>query len=72
MLRTTIFCKITKILFAELRKKSHVSTSFIDDCLLIADSEVDCRANVLDTARMSLNAGFVVHPDKSVLNQLKG
>ena len=61
------FCKITKILFAELRKKGHVSTSFIDDCLLIADSEVDCRANVLDTARTSLNAGFVVHPDKSVL-----
>ena len=61
------FCKITKILFAELRKKGHVSTSYIDDCLLIADCEEDCRANVLDTARMSLNAGFVVHPDKSVL-----
>ena len=42
--------------------------SYIDDCLLIADTIQDCRQNVADTIAMSNAAGFVVHPVKSVLN----
>ena len=62
-----LFTKITKVLFSELRKAGHINTSYIDDCLLIANSIENCRENVKDTVQISERAGFVVHPVKSVL-----
>ena len=61
------FTKITKVLFAELRKAGHLNTSYIDDSLLLAPTIVDCQNNVRATVEMSEKAGFVVHPEKSVL-----
>jgi hypothetical protein len=66
------FTKITKVLFAQLREKGHMSTSYIDDCLLVAKSPSSCAQNVLDTAQLSVKAGFVVHPIKSVLQPTQG
>jgi hypothetical protein len=60
------FTRITKVLFSELRKMGHVSTSYIDDCLLLAKNYRDCKANVEATVEMSVNAGFMVHPEKSI------
>ena len=63
-----IFTKISKVLFAELRKRGHVNTSFIDDCLLIGESRADCLSNVKDTILFSEAAGFMIHPEKSILH----
>jgi hypothetical protein len=62
-----LFTKLAKVLFAQLRKKGHLNTFYIDDSLLFGDSLNECRHNVKDTVQMAVNAGFVVHPQKSVL-----
>jgi hypothetical protein len=62
-----VFTKLTKVLFSKLREKGHLSTSYIDDCLLVAKSRDSCVDNVKDTIKMSQNAGFTIHATKSVL-----
>jgi hypothetical protein len=44
----------------------HISTSYIDDCLLLAKTHKDCQRNVQATVDFSVKAGFVVHKDKSI------
>ena len=60
------FTKLSKVLFAVLRKQGYISTNYIDDCLPFADTEQECAANVEETVRLSTAAGFLVHPEKSV------
>ena len=61
------FTKLSKVLFAQLRKQGYISTNCIDDCLLFAHTEQECGANVEETVCLSTAAGFLVHPEKSVL-----
>lgn len=61
-----IFTKITKVLFSHLRKLGINCVSYIDDCLLVAENELACKEAVLITVEASVNAGFTVHPEKSV------
>jgi hypothetical protein len=61
-----IFTRITKVLFSELRKRGMTSVSYIDDCLLISETVEDCQKNVQETVKTSKDAGFTVHPEKSV------
>lgn len=61
-----LFTKLMKPVFASLRSKGHVSTSFLDDSLLIALTEESCQENVLETLNILQNLGFIVHPTKSV------
>lgn len=63
-----IFTKLTKVLFSHLRRQGVSCVSYIDDCLLVAENEKDCQKAVLATIETSLDAGFTVQPDKSVLN----
>ena len=44
-----------------------VSTIFIDDTLLIGESEEECVQNVKSSLSLFRSLGFVVHPEKSVL-----
>ena len=62
------FTEIAKVLFAELRKQGHMNTHYIDDSLHVAVTESQCKANVMATVTISEQAGFVVHPVKSVLH----
>ena len=62
-----IFTKVTRVFFAELRKKGHLNSSFIDDSFLVG-SKNNCRLNVIDTFDYSDKAGWVVHPEKSMLD----
>ena len=62
-----LFTKLTKVLFSELRKKGFLCTNYIDDCLLVGNSVMECKENVIATVEMSTQAGFVIHPGKSVL-----
>lgn len=61
----SLFTKLLKPVFASLRQKGHISSSFLDDSLLLGNSAQECAANVLDTVSMFQKLGFVVHPKKS-------
>ena len=39
----------------------------IDDSLLLAMTPKECKKNIKATVEISDNAGFVIHPEKSVL-----
>ena len=65
------FTKLTRVLFSELRKKGHINTSYIDDCLLIGTTKEHCKQNVYDTVILTEETGFVIHPVKSVLEPVQ-
>lgn len=60
------FTKLMKPIYALLRQQGHISSSFLDDSLLIGDTEEECQANVLATVDLMRKLGFVIHPSKSV------
>ena len=62
-----LFTKLTKPFFSHLRKKGLLNSPYIDDCLLLGDTWEDCKINVLETVQLSNDAGFIVHPEKSLL-----
>ena len=61
------FTKLLKPVLAKLREEGHVSTSFLDDSLLLSDSEEESVQNVQATVQLFRSLGFIIHPDKSVL-----
>lgn len=65
------FTKLLKPIFASLRKKGHISTSFLDDSLLTGQTEWDCISNIRDTLLLFRKMGFVIHPTKSILKPSK-
>ncbi len=58
------FTKLTKPLWGTLRNRGHVSVSYIDDALLIANSYKRCIKNIADTLTLSDELGFTIHPRK--------
>ena len=52
---------------AHLHRLGYLSIIFIDDTLLLGDSEVECVRNVKMSLGLFEKLGFVVHPEKSVL-----
>lgn len=62
-----IFTKLLKPLFSTLRKKGHTNLAYLDDSLLVSDSNIDCTHNVSDTVALVDSLGLTLHPDKSVL-----
>ena len=65
------FTKIMKPVFATLRSKGHISSSFLDDCYLQGQTFEECSKNVQDTLELLQSLGFVIHPEKSVLQPKK-
>ena len=61
------FTKLLKPVYAQLREQGHVSTAFLDDSLLVADSELSCVKNIQATVQLLRSLGFIIHPEKSVL-----
>ena len=61
-----IFTKITKLIYSALRKKGHLNVPYINDSYLQGDSVAEYRADVIESVQIGLNAGFVIHPLKSV------
>ena len=62
-----LFTKLTKPFFSHLRKMGLLNSPYIDDCLLLGDNKEDCINNILKTIELSEDTGFIVHPDKSIL-----
>ena len=61
------FTKLLKPVFATLRAKGHLSSAFLDDSFLLAETRVACLHNVSDSVQLMRSLGFIIHPDKSVL-----
>ena len=62
-----IFTKMMKPVFSSLRKKGHTNVTYIDDSLLISNSEMECQDNVRETIKLVDSLGLTVHLEKSVL-----
>ena len=62
-----LFTKLLKPVIAHFHRLSFVSTIFIDDTLLMGDSEKKSVQNVKSSLALFKSLGFVVHPTKSVL-----
>ena len=61
------FTKILTLVYSEVRKKGNECFFYIDDSLIIADSQQLCRESVMEVATALDSLGFVKQPDKSVL-----
>ena len=66
-----LFTKILKPVMSHLHSLGYISTIFIDDTLLIGDSELECLRNVNASMDVFQRLGFVVHPEKSILRPEK-
>ena len=56
-----------KPVMAQLHRWGFISTIFIDDTLLMGNSELECVQNVKASLCLFEKLGFVIHPEKSVL-----
>ena len=61
------FTKMLKPAFACLGEQGHKCFPYIDNCVVVADSEEECRASAEALAKQLDQLGFYIHPDKSVL-----
>ena len=62
-----VFTKVLKPAYATLRAKGHVSTGYIDDSCLQAQTKEQCTDNVMDTITLFDNLGLTINIEKSVL-----
>ena len=62
-----LFTKLLKPVMAQLHRWGFISTIFIDDTLLMGDSELECVQNVKVSLCLFEKLGFVIHLEKSVL-----
>ena len=62
-----IFTKLTKPALAHLRNLGHAITSFIDDSLLVGETQSETVAATIDTIKTFDSLGFIVHDEKSQL-----
>ena len=60
------FTKLMKPAYSVLRQLGHINSPYIDDSYLQGGSYEECLANVLDTVKMFLSLGFILHPQNSV------
>ena len=63
-----VFTNILKLVYANLRRKSHLSVIFVDDLYLQGDTETKCLGNVEATIALLKCLGFTIHEAKSILN----
>ena len=62
-----IFTKVMKPVMSTLRAEGHIILGYIDDFYLQGDSYDECLTSVKRSVNLMTRLGFVVHPDKSVL-----
>ena len=56
-----LFTKLMKPVFATLGQYGYTNAGYIDDSLLIGDTEEECDSNIKDTDTLLKWLGFVVH-----------
>ncbi|MES9883957.1 MAG: reverse transcriptase domain-containing protein, partial [Sedimenticola sp.] len=66
-----VFSKIMKPVFAHLRARGYISTSYIDDSCLQGATVTECHDNVQATIRLMDSLGLTINLRKSVLQPHK-
>ena len=66
-----VFAKLLKPLFATLRKLGHLCFGHIDDTYLQGDTVTGCSNTIDATVALFTKVGFIIHPDKSVLQPVQ-
>ncbi|CAG2244870.1 unnamed protein product [Mytilus edulis] len=66
-----IFTKLMKPVFATLRQFGYMNVAYIDDSLLLGDTEDECIENVQNTNDLMEWLGFIIHERKSVFKPAK-
>ena len=66
-----IFTKLMKPVYSHLRLKGHISSPYLDDSFLVADTYQDCVTNVQDTLSLLKSLGFVIHDEKSQIRPVQ-
>ena len=61
-----IFTKILKPILSHLRALGYEIVMYIDDTLLLGDTEEECILAVKNACRLLDSLGFTIHPVKSV------
>ena len=62
-----LFTKMTKPLLASLRQKGHTVVAYLDDTIIIGDTESATKQAITATTELFSSLGFIIHPEKSVL-----
>lgn len=62
-----IFTKLLKPVFSYLRSLGYISVYYLDDCLLIGNTELECSNNVRCTLEIFQRLGFTINYEKSCL-----
>ena len=61
-----LFTKIMKPVFATLRGKGHLSSTYLDDSWLVGYSYEECKSNIEETSNLLRELGLYPHENKSV------
>ena len=62
-----VFTKLLKAPFLLLRKRIHPSVAFLGDTYLQGGEFTECKEKVLKTVKRLRCLGFIMNPDKSIL-----
>ena len=63
-----LFTKILKPILAHLRSLGYQIIMYIDDSLLVGESETECQMIVNEACKLMDRLGFTIHPTKSVFS----
>ena len=59
------FAKLTKPPIVYLRKEVVIVTIHIDDVIVIGETYEECLVDTINTIKLFLKLGFVIHPKKA-------
>ena len=62
-----LFTKVLKPVYAHIRSMGHICMGHIDDSLIVGYDYTACKRNIHDTVHSFRTLGFIVHPEKSIL-----
>lgn len=62
-----LFTKILKVAMKKLRELKHLVVAYLDDVLILGRTRDQAVAGVLATKQLLETLGFILHPDKSIL-----
>ena len=66
-----LFTKLLKPVFSTLRQAGHLVVGYLDDTLIIGNSEESTLSSVKAVTSLLIKLGFLIHPEKSELKPVK-
>ena len=60
------FTKTLKPILTTLHKDGHIASGYLDDIYLQGKNYNDCLRNIINTLKLFIKLGFIIHPTKSV------